>query len=101
MRDVDWPRVVAAFADSGARAHSVLATDAVAAAWTEASILPEMTVGDIAGHLLAVLIMFDRRYALTPPPDAVPADPGGAGYATVRLGDASDLDRPPFRIPRE
>jgi len=101
MRDVHWSRVVAAFADSGARTHSVLATDAVAAAWTEASILPEMTVGDIAGHLLAVLIMFDRRYALTPPPDALPADPDGAGYAAVRLGDASDLDRPPFRIPRE
>jgi len=101
MSNLEWPRVVAAFADSGARAHAVLATDAVARAWTDASILPEMTVGDIAGHLLAVLIMFDRRYDLTAPPEVVPTDAGGAGYAMVRLGRAEDLELPPFRIPRE
>jgi hypothetical protein len=97
---MDWKRVVAAFAESGARAHAVLATDAVRQDWSAASILPEMTVGDIGGHLLAVLIMFDRRYDVPIPAGAAPMDPVG-GYAGIRLGDPSDLDRPPFRIPRE
>src|SRR5262245_25216069 len=97
---MDWSRVVAAFAESGARAHSVLGTDAVAEAWDADSILPEMTVGDVGGHLLAVLIMFDRRYDVPPPPGATPVDPAGE-YASVRLTDASDLGRPPFRVPRE
>jgi hypothetical protein len=101
MSDLPWPRVAAAFADSGARAHGVLASDAVRDAWSEQSILPEMTVGDVAGHLLAVLIMFDRRYDLAVPPGVVAVVPGGAGYASVRLADAAELDRPPFRIPRE
>jgi hypothetical protein len=101
MTGLSWDRVVAAFADSGARAHTVLATDAVRDAWLDASVLPEMTVGDVAGHLLAVLIMFDRRYELAVPPGVVPSDPGGAGYVTVRLGRAADLDLDPFRIPRE
>ena len=101
MRDLAWERVVAAFADSGARAHAVLATDAVGDSWWDASILPEMTVGDVAGHLLAVLIMFDRRYELTAPSDVVAADSVGGGYATVRLARASDLGLPPFSIPRE
>ena len=101
MSDLEWARVTAAFADSGARARAVLATDGVREAWLEPSILPEMTVGDVAGHLLAILIMFDRRYDITAPPGVVPTDPGGAGYARVRLAVASDLDLPPFRIPRE
>ena len=96
-----WDRIVAAFADSGARAHSVLATNAVREHWWDPSGLPEMTVGDVAGHLLAVLLMFDRRYDLAVPPGVVPAEPGRVGYAAVRLGHPSDLDRPPFRIPRE
>jgi hypothetical protein len=98
---VEWDRIVTAFADSGARAQAVLATDAVAEAWSDASILPEMTVGDVAGHLLAVLIMFDRRYELTAPPEMVPTDSVGGGYATVRLACASDLGLPPFRLPRD
>ena len=85
-----WERVTGAFADSGARAHTVLATDAVAQAWRDASILPQMTIGDIAGHLLAVLIMFDRRYELTAPPEVVATDAVGGGYSTVRLAHASD-----------
>jgi uncharacterized protein (TIGR03083 family) len=97
---MDWDRVVAAFAESGARAYAVLGTDAVAAAWDADSILPEMTVGDVAGHLLAVLIMFDRRYDVPTPPGATPVDPVG-GYASVRLADPSDLERAPFRVPRE
>ena len=101
MTELAWDRVAAAFADSGARAHAVLTTDAVRDAWLEPSVLPEMTVGDVAGHLLAVLIMFDRRYALAVPADVVPGDPGGAGYAVVRLARPADLDLDPFRIPRE
>jgi hypothetical protein len=101
MNDLAWDRVVVAFADSGARAHAVLATDAVRDAWLDASILPEMTVGDVAGHLLAVLIMFDRRYDLTAPAETVAADPGGTGYASVRLARPADLHLDPFRIPRE
>jgi hypothetical protein len=98
---MDWNRVVGAFIDSGARGHAVLATEAVAQAWDGDSVLPEMTVGDVAGHLLAVLIMFERRYDLDVPPDVIAADRDGAGYATVRLDRPSDLARPPFRIPRE
>ena len=98
--EMDWNRVVAAFAESGGRAHATLADDAVAEAWETDSILPEMTVGDVGGHLLAVLIMFDRRYDVPTPADIVPVDPVG-GYAEVRLADPSDLDRPPFRVPRE
>jgi hypothetical protein len=98
--DMDWDRVVAAFGGSGTRAHDVLATEAVGQAWSAASILPKMSVGDIGGHLLAVLIMFDRRYEVPVPPGAVPVDPVG-GYADIRLGDPSDLDRPPFLMPRE
>jgi hypothetical protein len=45
--------------------------------------------------------MFDRRFDLAVPAGAVALDPGGAGYASVRLDRRSDLDRPPFRIPRE
>jgi len=101
MSDLAWARVAAAFSDSGARAHAVLATDAVGSAWSDASILPEMTVGDVAGHLLAVLIVFDRRYQLTAPPEMIAADSVGGGYATVRLAHASDLALPPFSIPRE
>jgi len=97
---MDWSRVVAAFAESGARAHAVLATDAVAAAWDADSILPKMTVGDVGGHLLAVLLMFDRRYDVAIPPGGTPSDPLG-GYASVRLSDPSDLERPPFTMPRE
>jgi uncharacterized protein (TIGR03083 family) len=96
----DWDRVVAAFVESGARAHAVLATDGVGNAWNAESILPEMTVGDVAGHLLAVLIMFDRRYDVPTPPGVAPVDPVG-GYADIRLAEPSDLDRPPFRMPRE
>ena len=98
---MDWNRVVAALVESGVRAHSVLAADVVGKAWDRGSILAEMTVGDIAGHLLAVLIMFERCYELEVPPEVVAADPDGAGYATVRLGSKSDLGLPPFRIPRE
>jgi hypothetical protein len=101
MTELEWPHVVTAFADAGARAFTVLASDAVRDAWPNDSILPEMTVGDVAGHLVAVLIMFDRRFDLAVPAGAVALDPGGAGYATVRLDRASDLDRPPFRIPRD
>jgi len=100
MTELDWSRAVTAFADSGTRALTVLASDAVREAWPDDSILPEMTVGDVAGHLVAVLIMFDRRYDLAVPAGAVAVDPGGAGYASVRLDRASDLDRPAFRIPR-
>jgi hypothetical protein len=99
MTELAWARVVAAFADSGARVQTVLATDVVGDMWSDASILPEMTVGDIAGHLLAVLVMFDRRYELTAPAHLVPTV--GGGYATVRLARASDLGLPPFSIPRE
>jgi hypothetical protein len=98
---MNWDHVVVAFADSGERARAVLATEAVRKAWANDSILPQMTVGDVAGHLLAVLVMFEGRYNLTAPPGAVPADPDGAGYASIRLDHASDLERPPFRIPRE
>ena len=76
------------------------ARPALREAWEADSLLPEMTVGDVAGHLLAVLIMFERRYDVATPPEVAPVDPVG-GYASVRLTDASDLDRPPFRVPRE
>jgi hypothetical protein len=100
LMSMDWTRIVGAFAESGARAHAVLASDAVQEAWEEDSILPEMAVGDVGGHLLATLIMFERRYDLPTPAGAIPVDPVG-GYAVIRLDRASDLDRPPFRTPRE
>jgi Mycothiol maleylpyruvate isomerase N-terminal domain len=97
---MDWSRVVAAFAEAGARAHVVLATDAVRHAWEQDSVLPLMTVGDVGGHLLAVLVMFDRRYDAPTPPGVRPSDPVG-GYTSIRLVHASDLERPPFRMPRD
>jgi hypothetical protein len=100
MSEMEWTRVVAAFGDSGARVHAVLASDAVAEAWEADSILPEMLVGDVAGHLVAVLIMFDRCYDAPTPPGVSPVEPVG-GHASIRLADASDLERPPFRTPRD
>jgi hypothetical protein len=96
----NWPRFVAAFAAAGSRAHTVLADGAVRDAWSDASILREMSVGAVAGHLLAALRMFERRYDLPVPTGARPVEPT-TGFATVRLRRLADLDQPPFRVPRE
>jgi uncharacterized protein (TIGR03083 family) len=94
-----WDRLVGAFDDSGARARAVLASEAVHRAWSAESILPRITVGAVAGHLLAVVLMFDRGLDTEVSGPAAQVDLA-SGYDVIRLDDAGGLDDDPFRIPR-
>ena len=52
---------LAAFELAAASASRIIADPAVATSWREPSVLPRMTVGALAGHLLAVVRTFERR----------------------------------------
>jgi uncharacterized protein (TIGR03083 family) len=90
----------AAFERAIARAARVIADPAVATRWGEPGILPRMTVGALAGHLLAVVRTFERRCEMPIPRTATVVDPA-AGYAQVRLDGEADLDEPGFRSVRD
>lgn len=91
---------VAAFELATTRAWRVIADPAVATRWEEPSVLPLMTVGAVAGHLLAVVRTFERRCEMPTTRTATVVDPV-AGYVQVRPAVEADLDEPGFRSVRE
>lgn len=91
---------VGAFELATTRAWRVITDPAVATRWEEPSVLPRMTVGALAGHLLAVVRTFERRCEMPTTRTATVVDPA-AGYVQVRLAVEADLDEPGFRSVRE
>ena len=91
---------LAAFELAATRASRVIADPAVATRWEEPSVLPRMTVGALAGHLLAVVRTFERRCDMPTIRAATVVDPA-AGYVQVRLDRDADLDEPRFRSVRD
>jgi Mycothiol maleylpyruvate isomerase N-terminal domain len=90
----------AAFELAGAHALRVIADPAVSTHWDDPSVLPRMTVGALAGHLLAVVRTFERRCDLETTGTETLVDLA-AGYAPTRLDRHADLDEPRFRSVRE
>ncbi len=102
---MDWPDEVALFETAAARAHAVLVSPTVGEQWAEPSVLPRLTVGGLAAHLVGVLRVLEHRVLDhrmdDAAPDGVPVVDPSVGYGVVRLRSASDLDEPVFAVVRD
>jgi hypothetical protein len=96
----DWLRSVDALHAAGTRAGAVLQDPSVARRWDDASVLPGLTVGGVAGHLLGVVRATERRLELPRSVGASVVDPA-VGYAVIRLDGLGQLDEPQFAVVRE
>ena len=84
---------VAALVDAAAGTEALLRLPAVADRWEEASALPRMTVGDVAGHAFLALRHGVRMLGGERAAGDVPATPLTRWYARMRLENEDDLDR--------
>ncbi len=97
---MNWTGEVALFEKAAARAQAVLVSPTVGERWAEPSMLPRLTVGGLAAHLVGVLRVLERRLEEMVSDEHPVVDPS-VGYGVVRLRSASDLDEPVFAVVRD
>jgi hypothetical protein len=93
MLQITSQGAIAALLDAAAQAEEILRLPAVGDHWSDASALPRMSVGDLAGHAFLALRHGIRTLAGETPPAGTSVIGLGEWYANARLRDADDLDR--------
>ena len=98
--DEDWDRDVDTFGGAVERARRVLVQPEVGSGWDSPSILPHLSVGALAAHLLGVLRACEKRLD-EPALVGTAVTDAAQGYSIARLGTADDLAQAPFAVVRE
>jgi hypothetical protein len=88
-----------AFFDAAAFAQGALDAPEVGAAWRDESVLPQMSVGALAGHLYLALRRLDRILD-EPAPDAAATTPMAGLYRDLMIETPEDLEAPLHRAIR-
>lgn len=78
------------FLDALASARRVLVAEEVAAGWDKPSVLPEMSVGAVAGHLLRAATTVTTYLGQPPPIGETPISPGEYFATILTTSDISD-----------
>jgi hypothetical protein len=89
--------VIRAFFEAAEHADAILRMPDVEAAWNDPGVLPRMTVGAIAGHVLLVVRRVDQHLD---DPEMPTGDSSSAGYQWMRVATAADLHRAEHRVVR-